>query len=271
MLQLLSLPSLLLTCWLLLVTFSDSSHAWMPEQFHHHHQPPPAHTFTPLHRGSSRFFLDTALTEEWDDLLPTGLFHGVTTNPTLLERASQPCTLPNLEKLADKALSMSNEFMCQAWGTTVDELVETGRALSAMSPPRVVVKVPITRMGLQAASRLIRDYQVRVCLTAGYHPKQALAAVAVGAEYLAPYLGRMTDAGKDGKEECLTMLDIVNGLQGETRILVASIRDADTLAELAAAGMETFTFSPNVARQLLYDPLTEQAAAEFEASVHENQ
>jgi len=267
----LSLPQFPAILLLLVTTYSGSCHAWMTEHSHLYYYPPPANTFIPLHRGSSRFFLDTALTEEWDDLLPTGLFHGVTTNPTLLERASQPCTLPNLEKLADKALSMSNEFMCQAWGSTVDELVETGRALAAISPHRVVVKVPVTRIGLEAASRLIRDYQVRVCLTAGYHRNQALAAVAVGAEYLAPYLGRLTDAGKDGKEECLSMLDIVNGLQGDTRILVASIRDADTLAELAAAGMETFTFSPNVARQLLYDPLTEQAAAEFEASARKNQ
>ena len=38
-------------------------------------------------RGGSRFFLDTADVAEWEALLPLGMFHGVTTNPTLLERA----------------------------------------------------------------------------------------------------------------------------------------------------------------------------------------
>lgn len=34
----------------------------------------------------SRFFLDTADIEEWDRFLPTGIFYGITTNPTILER-----------------------------------------------------------------------------------------------------------------------------------------------------------------------------------------
>ena len=38
-------------------------------------------------RGGSRFFLDTANVAEWEALLPLGMFHGVTTNPTLLERS----------------------------------------------------------------------------------------------------------------------------------------------------------------------------------------
>ena len=45
-------------------------------------------SFSPDFRGESRIFLDTADTAEWDDLLPTGIFHGVTTNPTLLERVN---------------------------------------------------------------------------------------------------------------------------------------------------------------------------------------
>ena len=59
--------------------------------------------FSPAYRGQSRIFLDTAVTKEWEELLPTGMFHGVTTNPTLLERAGEECTIANIHKLADKA------------------------------------------------------------------------------------------------------------------------------------------------------------------------
>ena len=37
-----------------------------------------------------RYFLDTADEAEWSELLPLGIFHGVTTNPTLLEAREEP-------------------------------------------------------------------------------------------------------------------------------------------------------------------------------------
>lgn len=233
-----------------------------------------ASAFVPPNRGTCRFFLDTASVQEWAQLLPTGVFHGVTTNPQLMERAGEPNTVQNIHKLANIALNDfdCNEFMCQAWGSSVDELVRCGNALVESFPKeRLIVKIPATDLGLRAASQLVRQDGVRVCLTAAYHRKQALAAVGVGADYIAPYLGRMTEAaGKDGEQECRDMQDIVNGLGGNTRILVASLREPDTLADLAMYGLDTFTFSPDVARRLFFDSWTEQAAAEFEESAERN-
>jgi transaldolase len=220
-------------------------------------------------RGGGRLFLDTADVAEWDDLLPLGIFHGVTTNPILLQRAGQPCVIPNLHAMASKALQYTEEFMCQAWGRSVEELVQCGLQLAEPSKKRIVVKVPVTVEGVQAA-RILIDEGVRVCLTACYDHKQAMIATSVGAEYIAPYLGRMTEAGKDGKAECFKMQEIVIGMQGDTRILVASIRDVQTMVDLAAKGMETFTFSPEVARELFAEPLTVKAAKDFEEAAIRN-
>jgi hypothetical protein len=43
---------------------------------------------------------------------------------------------------------------------------------------------------------------------------------------------------------------IISAMGSETRLLVASIRDVESMANLAAAGCNTFTFSPEVASQL---------------------
>lgn len=230
---------------------------------------PSCPAFSPEYRGAGRLFLDTADTNEWDELLPTGIFHGVTCNPTLLERADEKCTLPNLHALAAKALSMTDEFMCQAWGATSQELYDCGMALSQPDRERIVVKVPVTMSGVKAASLLIQS-NVRICLTACYDHKQALIAANVGAEYIAPYLGRMTDAGKDGAAECLKMQEIMEGVDSDSRVLVASIRDSQTMVDLAAQGMETFTFSPDVARDLFVDLMTEEAATVFEEAASRN-
>jgi transaldolase len=153
---------------------------------------PHSSSFTPPHRGDCRFFLDTADTFEWDDLLPTGMFHGVTTNPTILARANQPCTVSNLHSLAEKALSLTDEFMCQTWGSTAEQMYNNGMEISKMDRERIVIKVPVTAEGTKAATMLAEE-GVRICLTACYNSKQALIAASMGVEYIAPYLGRYVE------------------------------------------------------------------------------
>ena len=76
----------------------------------------------------------------------------------------------------------------------------------------------------------------------------------------------MTDSGKDGMDECRRMQDIVNGAGSSTRILVASIRDVKSMGDLMSHGMDTFTFNPEIARDLFSEKLTSAAAADFEAA-----
>lgn len=167
-------------------------------------------------------------------------------------------------------------------------MYHNGMALSKINRSDIVIKVPITSMGTMAASKLIHN-GVRVCLTACYASDQALIASAVGAEYIAPYLGRMEEQKKDGSgngvdgvEECLRMQQIVQGMNSgrsdigsgaattataTTRVLVASIRNVKSMTDLVArGGMDTFTFSPDIARKLFLEQLTIDAAADFEAA-----
>ena len=74
----------------------------------------------------------------------------------------------------------------------------------------------------------------------------------------------MSDNGKDGMDEIVRMQEMVDGLGCDTRVLVASIRDVESMATLARKGCDTFTFSAAVARLLFDEPLTDAAAAAFE-------
>ena len=113
---------------------------------------PLAHAFS-AHRGSCRFFLDTADVNEYKSLLPLGIFHGVTTNPTILQRSGVPCTVSAIKGLCSTAFQLgADEFMCQAWGGSADNLYTTGLLLRAIDPERVVVKLPITSSGVEAAA-----------------------------------------------------------------------------------------------------------------------
>ena len=100
--------------------------------------------------------------------------------------------------------------------------------------------------------------------TACYEPAQVLLAVALGVDYIAPYLGRISDQGRDGHAELIRMQRCVQALGSPLRLLVASLRAADDLARLAAEGLNTFTISPAIAEGLFAVEPTEAAALQFE-------
>lgn len=217
-----------------------------------------------LGRGRLRLFLDTADVREWEKWLPTGTFYGVTTNPVLLERAGVECSIDALSRLTQQAIQLgAQEVQVQTWGSSVDEMVATGKRLAIMDP-RVVIKIPATVTGVIAARHLISTWGFRVTLTAIYAAHQVLLAQGVGAQYAAPYLGRMDAAGKDGKGEIINMQRAVNATGSAVRVLVASVRFPEEVTFLSAAGVDTFALPPVIVDRMFHVQETETAAADFE-------
>ena len=212
-------------------------------------------------------FLDTAEIEQWNYWLTKGVFYGVTTNPTLLERAHIPCTLEQLQLLAERAFQLgAQEIHLQTWGLEVKDLVNRGQSIAAIDS-RVVVKVPITLVGTEAAAQLL-NRGIRVTLTGVYAIHQVLIAAALKADYAAPYLGRISDLGEDGRQQITVMQQALNGVDSSTKLLVASIRSVDDITSLATHGLDTFTLSPTITEQLFKIGATQKAALVFEQAAH---
>ena len=218
-----------------------------------------------------RLFLDSADPEQWERFLPLGIFHGVTTNPLLLRRAGQACTLENLEILTRTAAGLgAREIHLQTWGGSAGEMIRHGQELARLSQLGidVAVKVPATEEGLAVATR-VRKSGCRITLTAVYAPGQVLAAAGLNAAYAAPYLGRLDDAGRDGLATLTTMREILVHGNSATRLLVASLRTAGLVVDLARRGFDTLTFGPAVAVDLLDEELTAEAARDFQRAAEE--
>ena len=209
-----------------------------------------------------RLFIDSAERELVAPLLETGLFCGVTTNPTLLARAGLTVKqLPDFATWAREAGAKT--VFVQAWGETFQDYSSCAMELLARCGD-IVVKVPATPAGISAV-RALESNGIRTLLTGVYNHTQVIPAILAGATYLAPYLGRMNDAGRDGIGEITRMQEIIEASQSNARILVASIRSPHELAQLALVGIRDFTIAPALWHELLVEPLTDAAVRVFDA------
>ena len=209
-----------------------------------------------------RFYADSANVDEVRGVLADGLVYGVTTNPTILERANRSVRdIPQL--YARWEAEGAREIFFQAWGENAAAMIANAQHLAALGP-KVVVKVPATRDGFTAAAVLI-GAGVTVLVTAVYAQAQALAAATLGARYIAPYLGRLNDSGRDGVTEIAAMQALVAG--SGTDVLAASLRTPNDIVRLAAAGVPYFTAAPSVILAALSSDVSDRSAQEFEDAV----
>ncbi|PRA79675.1 transaldolase family protein [Microbacterium sp. MYb66] len=205
-------------------------------------------------------YIDSADRDQLAPLLATGLFAGVTTNPTILARAG--LTADDLPELAAWLRAGGvTRFYAQATGTTVEELRATAQRIADLGDD-VVIKLVATEPAL-AVARELTDAGREVLVTAVYHPAQALLAAAAGAQEIAPYVGRTSENGRDG----IALVAAIARSAPSVRILAASLRSSDQVAAVAAAGAHDLTLAPAIARALFEDELTLAASAEFEALV----
>jgi transaldolase len=213
-----------------------------------------------------RLYLDTADRAAAEPLLATGLFAGLTTNPTILQRASLGVAdIPDIYRWAIDA--GAREVFFQSWGEDTATLTDRGLRLRDLGN-EIVVKVVASQAGSAACAKLATQ-DVPTLLTAVYNPSQAIVAASAGATYIAPYLGKLQDAGRDATADVIAMHEILINTGSPTKVLLASIRDVSAIVTLARHGVEHFTMAPPVAEQLFADELTEDAARTFDQAVLE--
>lgn len=205
------------------------------------------------------FFLDTAdirQVEPWVDWID-----GITTNPTLVARMSQPYRqiIRELCELVEGPVSAEiTDFSSE------EAAYKQGRILADVSE-HVVVKVPSTILGLKVGGRLVDD-GIRINVTLCFSVAQAVMANKVGATYISPFIGRLEDNGEDGLKliQDLSALHSTTQLDFDAYILAASIRSVHHVEMSAKLGAHAVTIPPALMPELFAHPLTDKGMKKFE-------
>jgi len=204
-----------------------------------------------------KFFLDTASVSEIREVAALGLLDGVTTNPTLVAKEGR-----EFRKVLREIVSIVNgPVSAEVTATDREGMVEQGTELAGIHP-NVVVKVPLTKEGLQAC-RDLRAKGTAVNVTLVFSPAQALLAAKCDATFVSPFVGRLDDVSHDGIELVRQIRAIYDNYGFETRILAASIRHPIHVLEAALAGADVATMPHAVLMRLYRHPLTDRGVAQF--------
>ena len=210
-----------------------------------------------------KLYLDTADTAQWGNVPGLPTVAGVTTNPSLVYQSGRAVDLNTYLDLVRQAGAMRiKELMVQMPRSDAGEVQHY---LSELLPAAALAKVQLTiklpcspewRDAIQA----VQDHGAPVLLTGLSNAMQLMWAVEQGANWVAPYLGRLDDAGRDTWSLVYACIEAQR--QG-TLLLAASIRTPDVLARLMSAGASAVTVRPELAKKWVHDELTSQAVAQF--------
>ncbi|MEN9728808.1 MAG: Fructose-6-phosphate aldolase 1 [Pseudomonadota bacterium] len=210
-----------------------------------------------------QIYLDTARISDWSPRAGWPRIAGATTNPTLVRQAGLQTRLADLQSLVEAAAEQKlPALMLQLPSPEPAQVLDWAEALLNTSAGRVELtfKLPC-EPAWQAALKALKKLPAPVLLTALANPVQLLWARDHGADYVAPYLGRLAEAGRDIwplVEACVAVQR-----DGGPALLAASIRNADMLSGLIARGAAAATVNPSLLDALARDEFTEAAVASF--------
>ena len=204
-----------------------------------------------------KIFIDTANVDEIREIAELGILSGVTTNPSLIAKEGRDFreVVEEITKTVDGPIS-AEVISLDAQGMEREAL-----ELSKIHK-NIVIKIPITKEGLKAVSRL-HENGIRTNVTLIFSPAQALLAARAGASFVSPFIGRLDDIASDGTKLIKTIADIFRENKIGTEIIAASIRGPEDVIESAVAGADIATVPYGVINRMICHPLTDAGIARF--------
>lgn len=204
-----------------------------------------------------KIFIDSANIAEIKDANSMGLIDGVTTNPSLIAKEGK-----DFKELIKEICSVVNgPISAEVISLEFKGMMQEAHELAKIHE-NIVIKVPLTKDGLQA-TRSLKAEGIRTNVTLCFSPNQALLAAKAGAYFVSPFVGRLDDISTSGMELINQIITIYQNYGYDTQVLVASIRHPLHVVESAMIGADAATIPHSVLMQLIKHPLTDIGIEKF--------
>jgi len=205
-----------------------------------------------------KFFVDSANVDDIKTAKSLGLADGVTTNPTIIMKSGRA----QKDVIAEIAGLIEGPVLAEPVCDTTADIVKEGREYAKWAS-NVVVKIPLTRAGLEAV-HVLNAEGIHTALTLIFTPSQALLAAKAGADIICPFVGRLDDISNPGMDLIRDIMALyANYPDIGTEVIVASVRNTNHVLESAFAGADGVTLPFKVVEQMMQHPLTDIGIEKF--------
>ncbi len=206
-----------------------------------------------------KLFLDTAIIEDIDLRLASGVISGVTTNPTLIKKSGKDPDDIYADLIQDLGVK---DLSIEVNGQFADQLIENGTKYGKLWADAATIKLPCTPEGIKAC-KMLSFMGIRTNMTLVFSVSQAILCALAGATYVSPFVGRLDDNGHDGIGLIREIAKVFCHNRTDTKILAASIRDAATVGKAFQAGAHICTIPPKVFDDMYKHVLTDKGLFQF--------
>jgi len=204
-----------------------------------------------------KFFIDTANLDEIKKGVEMGMVDGVTTNPSLIARESNPFE----EIVAEICKLVDGPVSAEVVSLEADGMLAEAKELAKIAD-NIVIKIPMIVEGLKAVKQLTAE-GIKTNVTLVFSCAQALLAAKAGASFVSPFVGRLDDIGTPSMDLISDIATVYDNYGYQSEIIVASVRSPQHVMDAALIGADIATIPLKVITQLAKHPLTDIGMEQF--------
>lgn len=169
---------------------------------------------------------------------------GVTSNPSILKSEGNIPLFEHMHKVRE-IIGMDRSLQIQVTALDAAGMIAEAHVLLKNVDDKVFIKVPTNEEGLKAM-RALKAEGVNITATAIYNKIQGFMAIAVGADFIAPYCNRMADLDMDFRETISAFRRMIDSNHSNTKILAASFHSMEQVNDALLAGAHAVTLQPSL-------------------------
>ncbi|TAF67841.1 MAG: CBS domain-containing protein [Cytophagales bacterium] len=205
-------------------------------------------------------YLDSVDFKEIEEAFKLGFLTGLTTTPTFMHKQG----IKDIDGAIVKLSTMVPILQIEALGDTAEQiLAEAERQLAlGLDPKKTVFKIPVSNEGVRAC-KMLRDKGYMVNIHLVYTLAQAYMAMAAGATYVCPLVGRWQDQGHDAVALIQQCVETVKKYNYNTKIMFSSVRNAEHVRNAIAVGVHTVTVPWSIMKNLTNNHFTTIGTQQF--------
>jgi len=229
-----------------------------------------------------QLFLDTAKIEEIREAVSWGVIHGVTTNPSLMNKAGTS----DLKRVSIEICDLvQGPVSAEVVSLDAEGMLREAAEIATWHE-HIVIKIPVTTEGLKAMKAMrswwvdtggalhteqdlvaVQSGQfawpVRVNATLVFSAAQGLLAALAGASFVSPFVGRLDDGGLDGMEIVSALVQIFDNYGIGADVIAASLRHPQHVIQAALSGSDIATLPFAVLQKMIKHPYTDAGLRAF--------